>query len=373
MTDMYFGKVPENIVKLSILKQLHSKNTAVIKGADLGEDCALFSFNGKLRPEGRFNLQETKQLAECEEAADGTDMDKSRDAQMLAVCVQEAAVAVKADIGKGDAHRQTMESLIVKCANNLAVGGAVPVAAMITLLLPEDTDTDCIRTLMSEADEACGRYGMQIAGGQTKVMKEINAPVAVINAYGETKEELFRTASNAKPGQDIVLSKWAALQGTAVIASLKAEQIGQHYPAYLAEEASAFDKYLSIAEEAETALKNGVCAMHDASEGGILAALWELAEGAGVGLDIDIKKIPLRQETVEICECVGVNPYELLSGGCLVMTADDGEGLVRALNAENIPAVVIGRTTSEKARIIRNEDEVRYMDRPKQDEIYRII
>jgi hydrogenase maturation factor len=226
---------------------------------------------------------------------------------------------------------------------------------------------------MSEADEACGRYGMQIAGGQTKVMKEVNAPVAVINAYGETCEGDFRTAAMAKPGQDIVLSKWAALQGTAVIATHKAEQIGQHYPSYLAEEAAAFDRYLSIAEEAKTALKNGVCAMHDASEGGILAALWELAEAAGVGLDIDIKKIPLRQETVEICECVGVNPYELLSGGCLVMTADDGERLVKALKDENIPAVVIGRTTSEKARIIRNEDEVRYMDRPKQDEIYKSI
>jgi hydrogenase maturation factor len=373
MTDMYFGKMPENVVKLSILKQLHSKNEAVIKGAGLGEDCALFSFNRKLRTERRFNSQAEKQPAECGEAADGTAMDSNIDAHMLAACVQEAAVAVKADIGKCDAHRQTMDTLILKCVNNLAVGGAEPVAAMITLLLPEDTDTDLIRTLMSEADEACGRYGMQIAGGQTKVMKEVNAPVAVINAYGETCEGDFRTAAMAKPGQDIVLSKWAALQGTAVIATHKAEQIGQHYPSYLAEEAAAFDRYLSIAEEAKTALKNGVCAMHDASEGGILAALWELAEAAGVGLDIDIKKIPLRQETVEICECVGVNPYELLSGGCLVMTADDGERLVKALKDENIPAVVIGRTTSEKARIIRNEDEVRYMDRPKQDEIYKSI
>jgi len=111
--------------------------------------------------------------------------------------------------------------------------------------------------------------------------------------------------------------------------------------------------------------------MHDASEGGIFATLWELAEGAGVGLTIDIKKLPLRQETVEVCECLGVNPYELLSGGSLVMTTNDGQALAAALQQEQIPAVIVGKITDSNDRIIVNEDEIRYMDRPKQDEIYR--
>ena len=74
---------------------------------------------------------------------------------------------------------------------------------------------------------------------------------------------------------------------------------------------------------------------------------------------------------MEICEYLGVNPYELHSEGCLVMTADNGEELAEALRAEGIEAVVIGRTTDKKAKIIRNDEEVRYMDRPKQDEIFR--
>jgi hydrogenase maturation factor len=338
---MYIGKVPENILKLSILNQLHSKNEAVIKGA--GGDCALFASG------------------------------EGYESKALAACVQEAAVAAKADIGKCAAHKRTMAQLITRCVNNLAVGGAVPVAAMITLLLPEDTDNTYIRTLMSEADEACGKFLMQIAGGQTKILSEIKEPLAVINAYGIQTTDRPHVIQKAKHGQDIVLSKWAGLEGTASIAALKAEEINKHYPAYLVKEAETFDKYLSVSPEAEIAIKNGVTIMHDASEGGILAALWELAEGAGCGLDIDIRKIPLRQETVEICECTGVNPYGLLSGGCLIMTADEGESLVSALEAENIHASVIGKTTSEKARIIRNEDEVRYMDRPGQDEIYKFI
>ena len=118
-------------------------------------------------------------------------------------------------------------------------------------------------------------------------------------------------------------------------------------------------------------MKSGVCAMHDASEGGIFGALWELAEGAGVGLTIDLKKLPLRQETVEVCEQCNVNPYELLSGGCLIMTTEDGSGLVAALESEQIPAVIVGKITTGNDRVILNEDEVRYMEKAQQDEIYK--
>jgi hydrogenase maturation factor len=136
------------------------------------------------------------------------------------------------------------------------------------------------------------------------------------------------------------------------------------------DEAAGFDRYRSVLPEAAVAIKSGVCAIHNVSEGGILAALWELAEGAGVGLTIDLKKLPIRQETVEICNHCNVNPYELLSGGCLLMTTSDGLGLVTALQQKEIPAVVVGKTTDSKDRLILNEDEVRYLDRPHEDSIY---
>ena len=56
-------------------------------------------------------------------------------------------------------------------------------------------------------------------------------------------------------------------------------------------------------------------AMHDVTEGGIYGALWELAEASGVGLEIDLKAIPIRQETVEVCEQFHLNPYQLISSG----------------------------------------------------------
>ena len=100
--------------------------------------------------------------------------------------------------------------------------------------------------------------------------------------------------------------------------------------------------------EAATAVKSGVCAMHSVAEGGIFGALWEMAAGAGVGLEIDLKKIPVRQETIEICEYFEINPYETASGGCLLMVADKGYDLVRKLEKEHIPAQLIAKTTASR-------------------------
>lgn len=336
---MKIGKVSESVLKRSVLRQLKTKRSEVLSGAGVGEDCAIFSL------------------------ADG---------EKMVSCVQEAAVMLSEDNAGAERLdiKITIKQLVQKCANNLAVSGAEPVAAMITLMLPETIEEQDIKQLMKEAEEACHALSMQIAGGQTRVSEAVKSPIAVVTGYGKAQNDKLHTAKSAKPGQDIVISKWIGLEGTAVLAKGNREELLARYPAYLVEEAAGFDRYLSVLPEAATAVKSGVCAMHDASEGGIFTAIWELAEGAGVGLTIDLKKLPLRQETVEVCECCNVNPYEMKSGGCLVMTCEDGPGLVAALQAEGIPAVIVGRLTDSNDRIILNEDEVRYMDRPRTDAIY---
>ena len=328
-------------MKRSVLRQLNTGRKEVFCGAGVGEDCAIFSFS---------------------------------DGGNTVSCVQEAIVAVTDEAlsqGVGEPV-MTLSQLIQKCANNLAVKGAEPVAVMIALILPETLDEPDLKTMMSAAGNKCKELSIDIAGGQTRVSAAVNMPVAVVTGYGIISHSRYSIKA-VRPGQDVVISKWIGLQGTALVAKRNRESLIGRYPAYFVDEACGFDRYQSIIPEAATAIKSGVCAMHDASEGGIFATLWELAEGAGVGLNIDLKKLPLRQETVEVCEHCNVNPYELLSGGCLVMTAEDGQALVTALEEEGIPAVVVGKVTDSKDRILVNEDEIRYMDKPKQDEIYREI
>lgn len=328
---MRLGKLSDSILKRTVLKQIKNRRSEVLCGAGIGEDCAIFALSG----------------------------DK------FATSVVEYTVK----------DRQDMIRAIYKSTNNLATAGAEPVAVMLSIILPERASEEKLKKLMDGAAQAAGELNIQIAGGHTTVSKYVSEKLAVVTAYGLYKEESSAlkplTTKGAKPGQDIVISKWIGLEGTAVLANKKKDEMLARYPEYLIDEAASFDKYLSVIPEAATAMKSGVCVMHDASEGGIMATLWELAESSGVGLSIDMKKLPIRQETVEVCEFCDVNPYELLSGGCLVMTTEDGNALVDALLQQDIPAVVVGKITDSNDRIIVNGEEKRYLDKPKTDEIYR--
>ena len=107
---------------------------------------------------------------------------------------------------------------------------------------------------------------------------------------------------------DIVATKWVGLEGTAILAREKEEELRTRYAQPFIDKAKIFAQMMSILPEAAVAIKSGASAMHDVSEGGIFGALWELAESAGVGLEIDLKKIPIRQETIEVCEFLDVYP-----------------------------------------------------------------
>ena len=329
---MRLGKLSDSILKRTVLKQIKNRRSEVLCGAGIGEDCAIFALSG----------------------------DK------FATSVEEYTVK----------DRQDMIRAIYKSTNNLATAGAEPVAVMLSIILPERASEEKLKKLMDGAAQAAAALNIQIAGGHTTVSKYVSEKLAVVTAYGMYGEEAGArpfTTKGAKPGQDIVISKWIGLEGTAILANMKKEEMLARYPEYLIDEAAGFDKYLSVIPEAATAMKSGVCVMHDASEGGIMATLWELAESSGVGLSIDMKKLPIRQETVEVCEFCDVNPYELLSGGCLVMTTEDGNALVDALLQQDIPAVVVGKITDSNDRIIVNGEEKRYLDKPKMDEIHRFV
>ena len=137
--------------------------------------------------------------------------------------------------------------------------------------------------------------------------------------------------------------------------------------------AQSFKPYLSVLPEAALAEESGVYMMHDMRNGGIFGALWEISQRIGAGLSIDLKKIPVKQETIEICEFFELNPYQLLSGGGLIMLTENGKALVKKLEDAGIPAVVIGNTNSSNDKIVMNEEETRYLEPPVPDEIYKVF
>ena len=223
---------------------------------------------------------------------------------------------------------------------------------------------------MEELERAAKAFSMDILSGHTEVTRSVSQCIVMVTAMGKANE-VVRT-SGVKPGMDIVVSKWIALSGTLQLLERKKEALREHFSQPFLNQAKKLEVCLPILSEAAVAVSSGVSAMHDVSEGGIFGALWDMAEASGVGLEIDLKKIPIRQETVEICEYLGVNPYKLVSGGCLLMATEDGLGLVRELENQGIPCALIGKATHGNDRVLINEDERRFLETPQKDEIYLV-
>lgn len=116
----------------------------------------------------------------------------------------------------------------------------------------------------------------------------------------------------------------------------------------------------------------GVTSLCAAGEGGILTALWDYFDAFSLGFAIELRKIPVLQETIEVCEVFDGNPYRLQSEGCFLVTAANGGALVQALQTQGISASVIGRTTKQIGRRIYNGEIETFLDKPTREELERI-
>lgn len=261
--------------------------------------------------------------------------------------------------------------LVTAAVNNLAAAGAVPEALLLHAVVPCGYGEPALRDDMQRIADTARIFDMTVIGGHTEAVETVSRPLYTVTGIGKAAREDCRAQELLRPGQELIVTKWIALAGSVAAARAHETELTARYPASLLDSVRGFAGLLSVRKEAQTALCFGKCAMHDLSQGGIFGALWEMAERAGVGLEVDLKRIPIRQETIELCEYFDLNPYCLYSAGSLLIGTDQGEALTAALAAEGIAAAVIGRVTAGRERIIRNGEDMRYLDRPQQDEWYR--
>lgn len=324
------GKLPESVLIRSVLKQVKHRREEVLAGPAVGQDCAAFT----VKP--------------------------------------DEVVVMSTDPITGTTKEIGRHSIYVT-VNDLAASGAEPLGVMMSLLLPEGAEEAELRNMVQEAESACRELQIEVLGGHTEVTSAVCRPVITVTGVGKVKRASLRTTLQLMPEQDLVVTKWIGLEGTSILAKEREEELRKRFPPILVDTGMEFDRYLSVVPEARIAVQHGASAMHDVTEGGIFGALWEMASGAGVGLEVDLKKIPIRQETVEICEYFGVNPYQLMSSGSMLIGTEDGHGLVRRLEQAGIFGAVIGRTTDGNDRILRNGEDVRYLDKPQTDELYKVM
>ncbi len=326
---MEIGKVPENILKRSVFKKIKIKRPEVLVHAGVGEDCTVLA--------------------------------PTEDAYVLST---DPITGTAKDIGKLAFH---------VTANDIASSGAELVGMMLTIIFPPDNSEEELKKIMEEMTELAAKYKVEILGGHTEVSAAVNQTLVSVTGVGRIAPGKLITTGGAKPDQDLVMTKWIGLEGTAILAAEKKEELLEKLPVEIVETASRFGDLLSVVPDSRVAMEVGVSAMHDVTEGGIFGALWEMAAASGVGLEADVKKIPVRQETIEVCEVFDVNPYMLISSGSMLIATDHGARLVEELERSGIHGAVIGRTTKGNDRVIRNGEERRFLEPPAADELFRAM
>ncbi|MCI6676834.1 MAG: AIR synthase family protein [Clostridiales bacterium] len=322
---MQIGKASYNVLKRSILRPIHTRGNQILRGSGIGIDSsALQTVEG-----GAFAMATANHM-----------------------------------------FHHSPEYVVYRVLNDLAASGAKLEAIQISLTIPVSMSEQALALWMKEIEQTCSELDVTITGGHTTVSKAVTMPILSVTGAGK---QCYFTPQKAKPGMDLIMTKYTGIEGTVFLATEKEEQLHMRYTYDFIHGAKWMRTYLSAVPEAAVAGQHGVMAMHNVSEGGVLGALWEMTDGANVGMELDFKQIPIRQQTVEICEFFGLNPYQLLSGGSMLMAAEDGNAVVRVLEKEGIAASVIGVLTDKNERILWNGEERRYLDRPQPDEIYKII
>lgn len=184
--------------------------------------------------------------------------------------------------------------------------------------------------------------------------------------------------------RDIVMTGYAGLRGSVVLAHEKYDILRNRYPVSFLEEAKRQERLLQQIPEAAPAGKSGdgsaysfaeksILGMYLLSEGGVFAGLWSMGKAAGVGLKVYLKNIPIKQETVEICNFFDVNPYRMQSEGSCLLLAENGGRLKNLLQESGIFSEVIGSTTEDNDRIVINGGEKRYLEKHYEEALDLIV
>lgn len=327
---MKIGKIPETVLKRSVLKQIRHRRDEVILGPAIGEDCSVIGLEG----------------------------------DEVIVMSTDPITGTVEDIGTLAVHIT---------ANDIASSGADLIGIMLSVLLPENSSEAELKTLMHDIDKVCEQLQIEVIGGHTEVTKAVNQIIVTVTGIGKMKKNLLIKTAGALPGQEIVMTKWAGLEGTAILAKSMEADLLSRYSAEFINQAKNLIDYISVVPESKIARELGVSSMHDVTEGGIFGALWEIAAASRVGLEVYLQKIQLKQETVEICEFFDLNPYMLISSGCMLIVTDKANLLVERLKEQGISSAVIGRITEGNDRIVINGDERRYLEPAKSDELYKLM
>jgi hydrogenase expression/formation protein HypE len=325
------GKIPINILKDVVFKNLGAQRSEVLLGPSAGIDGAVLDFGNK-------------------------------------------NAIVSMDPITGAVERIGWEAININ-ANDVATFGVEPAFFFSCIMLPEGADSKIIEIITTQMHNAAKQLGIAIVGGHCESTPGLANPIVVGCIMGLTEKGKYVTSGGAKAGNKLILTKSAGIEGTAILASDREAQLSKTFDATLLDSAKSFYKQISVVKDALTAYKaGGVHAMHDPTEGGILNGIHEMADAAGLGVRVFEEKITVEPETSKICRFYDIDPLQLISSGALLISADPQAApkIINTLCRKHIYADVIGEfnPNPNKRIIIHKDDSAEMLPRPISDHLW---
>ncbi|NHV60753.1 MAG: hydrogenase [Candidatus Verstraetearchaeota archaeon] len=324
------GKVPNEILRDIVFPRLGTADSSVLLGPNIGEDAAIIRVGGKL-------------------------------------------VAFKSDPITGSVDEVGYLAIHVN-ANDIATRGAEPKWFLQCILLPEGSTLESLDKIARQMDSAAKEIGVSIVGGHTEVTPGIERPIVVGSMIGIIRNSRFFTSGGARPGDLLYMTKYAGLEGTAILSSDK--RILSSQGESFVSRCKSLLALISVVKECRILREiEGVTSMHDLTEGGVLGGVWELAEAASIGVSLDLRCVPVLPETQIICEELGLDPYRLISSGSLLFTVTRGSEreVELSLKSSGIPFAKVGELLppSEGRRYVDAQGKENTLEPPSTDELWR--
>jgi len=263
-------------------------------------------------------------------------------------------------------------------ANDVATFGVEPAFLFSCMMLPENADRKLVETISTQMNAAATELGIAIVGGHCESTPSLSNPIVVGCILGLTEKGRYVTAGGAKPGDKLILTKSAGIEGTAILATDREKALQKTLSSEVLEKAKNFWSQISVVKDALTAYKTGgVHAMHDPTEGGITGGIHEMADASNLGVRVFENKILIQRETKDICDFFRIDPLQLISSGALLISAKAklADEIIQSLKNHKIQGAVIGEfnENANERKLVQKNGEVKALPRPSSDHLWKAI
>ena len=263
-------------------------------------------------------------------------------------------------------------------ANDVATFGVEPAFLFSCMMLPENAERQLVETISAQMNAAAKDLGIAIVGGHCESTPGLTKPIVVGCVLGLTEKGRYVTAGGAKPGDTLILTKSAGIEGTSILATDREQALRKTMSKTMLQAAKNFYRQISVVKDALTACKTGgVHAMHDPTEGGVAGGIYEMADASNVGVKVIEEAIAVQPETYQICSHFKIDPLQLIGSGALLISAEakNANEIVRNLRNERVQASVIGefKENANHRVLIQKDGVAKDLPRPLSDHLWTAL